>query len=97
MTLDNYLRTAIEAAEEACKVILEVYHSNDFQAEAKGDNSPLTLADKKANAVIEVILDATHLPILSEEGKSIPYGSIFGLSIRLTARRSSSNEMGSLP
>jgi 3'(2'), 5'-bisphosphate nucleotidase len=73
MNLENNLQTAIQAAEEASKVILDVYNSGDFQAEAKGDNSPLTLADRKAHAVIAVILEATNLPILSEEGKSIPF------------------------
>lgn len=73
MNLHNHLLTAIEAAEEACKVILEVYTSDDFQPEAKGDNSPLTLADRRAHGVIEVILQATNLPVLSEEGKDIPY------------------------
>jgi 3'(2'), 5'-bisphosphate nucleotidase len=73
MNLENHLLTAIEAAEEASKVILDVYNSADFEAEAKGDNSPLTRADRKGNAVITVILDATNLPVLSEEGKEIPY------------------------
>lgn len=73
MIYKNLLPTAIQAADEACKVILEVYNSDDFQAEAKGDASPLTLADRKAHAVISVILEATNLPVLSEEGKSIPY------------------------
>ena len=73
MNLDNHLLTAVEAAQEACKAILEVYNSDDFQAEAKGDQSPLTLADRKAHAVIALILEATGLPVLSEEGKSIPY------------------------
>lgn len=73
MNLHNHLLTAIEAAEEACKVILDVYNSDDFQPEAKGDNSPLTLADRRAHGVIEVILQATNLPVLSEEGKDIPY------------------------
>ena len=73
MNLDNHLLTAIEAAQEACKAILEVYNSDDFQAEAKGDQSPLTLADRKGHAVIALILEATGLPVLSEEGKDIPY------------------------
>jgi 3'(2'), 5'-bisphosphate nucleotidase len=73
MNLDNALLSAISAAEEASKVILEVYHSADFEAEVKGDNSPLTLADKKAHAVIALILEATALPVLSEEGKHLPY------------------------
>jgi 3'(2'), 5'-bisphosphate nucleotidase len=73
MNLDNELLTAIQAAEEASKIILEVYGTDDFQQEAKGDNSPLTIADRKAHAVISVILEATNLPVLSEEGKDIPY------------------------
>jgi 3'(2'), 5'-bisphosphate nucleotidase len=73
MKIRDYLSTAIIAAEEASKVILDVYNSNDFQAEAKGDNSPLTLADRTAHAVIATILEATNLPVLSEEGKNIPY------------------------
>jgi 3'(2'), 5'-bisphosphate nucleotidase len=67
------LNTAIQASKAACKAILEVYNSNDFQTEAKGDNSPLTLADKKAHQAIVAILQSSNLPILSEEGKSIPY------------------------
>jgi 3'(2'), 5'-bisphosphate nucleotidase len=65
--------TAIRASEEAAKAILEVYHSGHFETEAKGDNSPLTLADRKAHGVIASILQSTGLPVLSEEGKNIPY------------------------
>src|SRR6187551_2952798 len=73
MNLKTLLPLAIHAAEEASKEILAVYHSGDFQAEAKGDNSPLTLADKKAHEVISAILQPSNLPLLSEEGRSIPY------------------------
>ena len=73
MDYDKYLARAIEAAQKACDEILTVYHSNDFQAEAKGDASPLTLADRKAHHKIEEILQPSGLPILSEEGKTIPY------------------------
>jgi 3'(2'), 5'-bisphosphate nucleotidase len=73
LQLNNLLQLAITASEQACKEILEVYHSGDFQAEAKGDNSPLTLADKKAHEVIAPILQPSNLPLLSEEGRSIPY------------------------
>lgn len=69
----SFLTLAIRAAEEACKQILDVYNSGDFQAEVKGDNSPLTLADKKAHQAIVSILQSTKLPILSEEGRAIPY------------------------
>lgn len=71
--LKSLLPIAIKAAEAACVEILTVYNSGDFQAEAKGDSSPLTLADKKAHEVIAGILKETALPILSEEGKQIPY------------------------
>ncbi|HTJ53558.1 MAG TPA: 3'(2'),5'-bisphosphate nucleotidase CysQ, partial [Cyclobacteriaceae bacterium] len=73
MNITSFLPTAIHAAEEACKEILEVYHSDDFQAEVKGDNSPLTIADKRAHHKIADILASTQLPILSEEGRQIPY------------------------
>ena len=71
--LEALLILAMQAAEEGCREILQVYDSGDFQAEAKGDNSPLTLADKKAHDKITAILEPAGLPILSEEGKNIPY------------------------
>jgi len=73
MNITSFLPTAIHAAEEASKEILDVYHSDDFQAEVKGDNSPLTIADKRAHHKIADILASTQLPILSEEGRQIPY------------------------
>jgi 3'(2'), 5'-bisphosphate nucleotidase len=71
--MDPLLLLAIQASEAACKEILEVYNSGDFQTESKGDNSPLTQADKKAHHVIASILQSSNLPILSEEGRNIPY------------------------
>ncbi len=73
MLLSSLLPIAISAAEQASIEILNVYNSGDFHAEAKGDQSPLTLADKKAHHKIVDILTATKFPILSEEGKSIPF------------------------
>jgi len=73
MELDKLLQLALNASAVASKNILEVYNSNDFQTEAKGDNSPLTIADKKAHQAIVAILQSSNLPILSEEGKSISY------------------------
>ncbi len=72
MTRENLLLTAINAAIEAGKEILTVY-STDFQVENKADKSPLTEADKRAHQAIVKGLTSTDLPILSEEGKSIPY------------------------
>ena len=69
----SLLRLSITAAEKASEEILKVYHSGDFQPEAKGDASPLTLADKRAHQCIVDILQSSGLPILSEEGKSIPF------------------------
>jgi 3'(2'), 5'-bisphosphate nucleotidase len=71
--LDGLLMEAMKAAEEGCRAILKVYESGDFQTEAKGDQSPLTLADRNAHRAISDVLEKTGLPILSEEGKSIPY------------------------
>ena len=64
---------AEKAARLAGKEILKIYESGDFSIEAKADNSPLTLADKAAHKAIVSILESTSIPILSEEGRSIPY------------------------
>ncbi|RED47057.1 3'(2'),5'-bisphosphate nucleotidase [Winogradskyella eximia] len=71
--MNKNLKTAIIAALEAGKAILDIYHSDDFQVEIKGDNSPLTKADVASHNVIMSHLSATGIPVLSEEGKSIPY------------------------
>ncbi|HRJ30873.1 MAG TPA: 3'(2'),5'-bisphosphate nucleotidase CysQ [Cyclobacteriaceae bacterium] len=73
MDYKRQLEKSILASELACKEILKVYHSNDFQAESKDDKSPLTLADKRAHTAIVSVLKETGLPILSEEGKKITY------------------------
>lgn len=69
----NLLQTAITAALEAGKAILEIYHSGEFDVEIKGDNSPLTKADKASHNVIMSYLTKTGIHVLSEEGKEIPY------------------------
>ncbi|MBT1707408.1 3'(2'),5'-bisphosphate nucleotidase CysQ [Fulvivirgaceae bacterium PWU5] len=73
MDLHALLPIALRAAREACQVILDVYTSGDFQAEAKGDQSPVTRADKLAHAVIAEHLAPAGLFVLSEEGKEMPY------------------------
>jgi 3'(2'), 5'-bisphosphate nucleotidase len=67
------LHTSILAALEAGKEILEIYKSDDFEVEIKGDNSPLTKADKASHNVLVSYLKKTGIPILSEEGKAISY------------------------
>ncbi len=66
------LSTIITASIEAGKAILEVYGTN-FSVEYKEDTSPLTLADQNAHNIIVSKLKNTGIPVLSEEGKSIPY------------------------
>jgi 3'(2'), 5'-bisphosphate nucleotidase len=80
------LLTALLAARRAGEATLEVYNSG-FAVEHKDDKSPLTLADKRSHEIIMNDLKKpitiknrkpTHnnptLPILSEEGRDIPYG-----------------------
>ncbi|ORU92525.1 MAG: 3'(2'),5'-bisphosphate nucleotidase CysQ [Cycloclasticus sp. symbiont of Bathymodiolus heckerae] len=68
----------VALAKQAGDVIMEIYQK-DFEVEFKEDESPLTEADKAAHKVIEVglqVLDGTNktsIPMLSEEGKNIPY------------------------
>jgi 3'(2'), 5'-bisphosphate nucleotidase len=71
-TMNENLNTAIVASIKAGKEILKIYNT-DFKVEYKEDESPLTIADKNANEVIMSFLKSTGIPVLSEEGRSIPY------------------------
>src|SRR5512133_1138898 len=71
--MDRHLEIAIKAAIEAGKKIMEIYATSDFGIEMKEDHSPLTLADKASNEIIVKHLNTEGIPILSEEGKSIPW------------------------
>jgi len=70
---DPYLRLAVKAALAAGREILDVYGSGDFGVESKGDDSPLTRADRQAHTVILRILESSGLPVLSEEGRTVPF------------------------
>ncbi len=72
MLKDN-LKIAIEASLKAGEAIMKVYGKDDFEVEIKGDNSPLTIADKTANDIINTFLIPTKIPIISEENKQTPY------------------------
>jgi 3'(2'), 5'-bisphosphate nucleotidase len=72
MNDQELLQTAIAAAISGSEQILEIYRQ-EFQVEYKEDKSPLTLADRNAHDAICNVLKATGLPVLSEEGKSIPF------------------------
>lgn len=64
---------AITAAIEGGKKIMEIYNDNDFQVENKEDDSPLTIADKKTNDIINDYLLPTGIPIISEENKQLDF------------------------
>jgi 3'(2'), 5'-bisphosphate nucleotidase len=70
--LNVFLVKAIEAALAAGQVILDVYHS-EFAVEHKADNSPLTRADRKSHDLLIDALKGFNIPLLSEEGREIPY------------------------
>lgn len=70
---DFILNLAKNAAVKAGEEILKVYNSDDFGVENKSDESPLTKADKAAHYKIVELLEASNLPILSEEGNEISF------------------------
>lgn len=71
----KYLFVAVDAALKAGEKILSIYNDpvSDFEIERKADNSPLTIADRKAHETIVAILNETPFPVLSEEGKHLDY------------------------
>jgi 3'(2'), 5'-bisphosphate nucleotidase len=65
-----------QIARAAGAAILDIYQNeSDFGIEHKADNSPLTRADRAANAVIVAGLQDLDFqaPIVSEENKAVPY------------------------
>ena len=73
LKVSEELELAIMTALKAGEVIMEIYNGEDFEVELKGDNSPLTRADKAAHEIIISYLAKSSLPILSEEGSDITY------------------------
>ncbi|MFH1119758.1 MAG: 3'(2'),5'-bisphosphate nucleotidase CysQ [Bacteroidota bacterium] len=63
---------AIKSAIKAGQLILEIYNS-EYITTYKQDNSPLTTADSAAHKSIAEDLAETGFPVLSEEGKEIPW------------------------
>ncbi len=66
------LLSAIHAALGGGAEILEVYEQK-VVVEYKADNSPLTEADKRAHNKIVEMIAPLGIPILSEEGKHLPF------------------------
>jgi len=70
------IQAILDLAVAAGEAILTVYNREEgFEVETKSDASPLTIADKMANDIICAGLKKLYpaIPIISEEGKSIPY------------------------
>lgn len=72
--MKQYLATAIRASIDAGEAIMKIYDTA-FEVETKADDSPLTLADKSANEVINSYLIETPFPIISEENKQDDYNT----------------------
>ncbi len=76
MKLEELALEIVQIAKKAGDVIMDVYDNyDDIGVQQKLDDSPLTLADQRAN---DVILDglrelSVQYPIVSEENKAIPY------------------------
>lgn len=70
--MNKNLTTAIRAALDAGAEILKIY-ATDFDVEHKGDDSPLTVADKNASAVINAYLEKLDYPIISEETRNADF------------------------
>jgi len=70
--MKKLLSIAIEASIAAGSEIMKIY-AKDFDVELKSDNSPLTIADENANAIINSYLIKTEIPIISEENKQADY------------------------
>jgi 3'(2'), 5'-bisphosphate nucleotidase len=75
LQLTDLLLTALQASKTAGLAVLDIY-KQDFDVSYKEDQSPLTLADQRSHDIIvELLTDPSgnSLPILSEEGKDIPF------------------------
>jgi 3'(2'), 5'-bisphosphate nucleotidase len=73
LPLEPLLFTALRAAARAFPEILSVYEGS-FTVDTKADRSPVTEADRRSNQVITDELSRhSPYPILSEEGRSIPF------------------------
>ncbi|KAG2426532.1 hypothetical protein HXX76_011757 [Chlamydomonas incerta] len=67
----------IATAQAAGRAILQIYNSeaSTWEVQMKSDASPLTRADREANAIICQALQniSPHIPIISEENKMTPH------------------------
>lgn len=76
MDLGILAEQIVKISKDAGDAIMDVYNNyEDIGVQQKKDDSPLTLADQKANDVIMAGLKLLEVqyPIISEENKAIPY------------------------
>lgn len=76
MELKELAQEIVAIAKKAGDAIMDVYDNyENIGVQQKADDSPLTLADQKANDVIMEGLKnlSVQYPIVSEENKAIPY------------------------
>lgn len=71
--VQEHLLLAVRTAYAAGVAIMKVYVKKSFKTELKKDLSPVTEADHAAHRVIAERLESTDIPLLSEEGKEVPY------------------------
>lgn len=83
MSLDHYLKFAIDTARLAGKITLK-YFQGDFQAETKNDNTPVTNADREVESYIRSQIEKRFPDheILGEE-----YGATQGAAIPASTNR----------
>lgn len=71
------IQAIVDISKKAGQEILKIYHDSNFSqvVDYKADDSPLTMADKAAHAVIASELEklTPEIPIISEEGSKVPY------------------------
>ena len=70
---ERLLRIAAAAAVKAGRAIMDFYGRDDLLVNNKEDNSPVTSADILADRIINSLLKESELPVMSEEGRQIPY------------------------
>jgi len=73
MDYKNLALLICKSSVEAGNKIMEVYETEDFGVEMKGNNSPLTKADTLANDIIISSLRETGIPFITEEEKEKPF------------------------
>ncbi len=69
---NEWIEDLLNVAARAGEAIMEVYASG-AEVWQKDDKSPLTNADKASHTIIAQALEPMGLPVLSEEGRSIPF------------------------